>query len=241
MNGELSYVPLQENIDDNLLDSYEELKAKWESMKWLYSYTVELNCVEREIENPDDQVKCDENYIWLFKSEARLADWYWGPFDETPQTFYFLNQVSMDGMYGYEYSKDFDFFTCLACGRTICKQNPSNGWMVQYKQGEDGECECNKCVEEYLLVEGIDLDYALENNSLRDGLFMNSGELESAGWEQTEVSGAMIGSGRSEHSDGSVIWNKLQEIQESGMKAFVEIDSMAIGGMGGYVTIWQKQ
>jgi hypothetical protein len=235
------YLPLQENLDRLGVDTFEELKEKWESQKWNYHTSAEVGTEERDIETPEDTVTCDEWDIILFSSEAVLRDLWLRPFDNSPVQHCFASYEAEQGYLGGEYSKDFAYFDCDGCGRTICEQNPSNGWMVQFKLVNECELECNKCAQERLLQDGVDLEKILDEKKMYDTLFMNTSDLEEAGWTVTNIQGALFGSGRSGSSDGASIFTELQRIKDDGNKAFIEMDSMAIGGMGGYVTIWEKQ
>ena len=268
-DAEPVYLPYQENMDDKGYDTFEELKEKWESKKWDYYHHPTVTLIDTDlhpygigtldifegmpktipdtlpegvnIKDESDTSRCDEFDVWFFNELGYTPDFYSRPFDNSPANLKFCGWFAADCYKGDVYSKDFAYHTCDTCQRTICYQNPSNGWHVQFKT-HDGWMECNKCAEERLLENGVDVEELISNGSLGDGLFMNANDLENNGWSVVDgFDSALVGSGRF-GGNGSVnpIHEKMRDLANEGKKVFIEYDSMAIGGLGGYITLWQK-
>lgn len=269
-NEERVVVPFASNIDDEFnqsvhdfeggeTEAFAELKKKWEDKEWGYyaKVTVEklINVYERsEITSdlsdiPEDQILdnldedvCSEFYgLQCFSALMIDPELYSRPFDNSPNGNRYSCQFAVDCDKGEIYSKDFAYSTCDSCDRTICQQNPSNGWMYQFHDYEDIRI-CNKCFEEQMFEKGLDLDEILRTKQL-DGGFFNKADLEKAGFEiADDLDGVMVGSGHSGYSDPKNFFDRLNKKRDelSGKKIILSFESMAIGGMGGYVTVWVK-
>jgi hypothetical protein len=94
---------------------------------------------------------------------------------------------------------------------------------------------CNKCAEEHFLENGMSIDRMIEDKNYGPAMFMDSGDLEKAGWEKDpDYDCRLVRSFTNE-------WKKkLEEMKTNGCKVFVEADRMAIGGLEGYITLWYK-
>jgi len=250
-------------------EALELLIAKWEKSSWDYNkqttftlklidaYTekeakeigkqLELFIREKAIELPmlptsDKTAKCEEFGIVCFEEDMILRDMWSRPFDSAPEETNFSCYHAYDCMIGGVYSKDFRYFTCECCNRTICEQNPSNGWHVQYRIVNECEQICLKCYEEDLFKNGVDLDEVLEKETI-PGMFFNTSDLEREGFSILKgMDGVMVGSGYSNYSDPKNFFNKIRGMYEELKDKIVifEYDTMAIGGMGGYVTVYCK-
>ena len=79
---------------------------------------------------------------------------------------------------------DFRYFECMACYRTICEQNPRNGWKVQYRVDdfEDYEQICLQCYQTELLENGVNRE-KIENGEI-DGMFFNYNDPVLESWEK---------------------------------------------------------
>lgn len=152
---------------------------------------------------------------------------------------------------GEEYSKDFRYKICPCCEKTICTQNPLNGWVTQFKadpqadpDDEWAEDICSKCFEEEIIESGISIDQMIETKQIK-GSWFSSNQLEEAGFEKSEdIDYYLVGSGVSSNNPEQNFFNKIKNLKESGVLdnkiVLFDYDSMAIGGFGGYVTMWYK-
>lgn len=224
-----------------LVDVYTTSQAK-EVSKQLSLFIEEKGIELPIVNNPSDTDKCCEFDIICFTELMRTPKMYSRPFDSSPNGDKFSCWYAEDCYKGQVYSKDFAYFDCECCHRTICEQNPSNGWVGQYRWISDCERICTKCYEEQMMSEGVDIDDMLENKKI-PGLFASSSELEDAGFERVEgMDGVLVGSGYSGYQSEDVFFQKIRDRYDE-LKSkivFIEYDIMAIGGMGGYVTVWAK-
>lgn len=235
-------VPLFDNLDDNniyddvpILDAFNQLKEKWEGAKWGYYGDVKnMRLIEADL-GYSKVDKCSEFDIWMFEELAVESDLYDRPFDLNPNSDKFVSWFARKCMIGNVYSKDFMYYYCYSCNRHVCGQNPSNGWMSQVHIG-DGYVECNKCYEERVLRDGINDDFDGDNIP---GQFFNYSDVEEAGWEEVET-GLLAGSGRRGYADPSSVTGKIQKLIDEGWRVLVNYEDMAIGGLGGYVSLYKK-
>jgi len=129
---------------------------------------------------------------------------------------------------------DFRYFECVGCYRTICEQNPKNGWHVQYRleNFDDYEQVCLKCYQDEILAHGISRE-AVENGELA-GMFFNSGDL--AGWDKA-IDYKRIADSESKQE----VLNDILAWMEDGYKVVIDYDRMAIGGLEGYISVYRKK
>lgn len=155
---------------------------------------------------------------------------YKHPHDTEPEEYKSILQPIEYYITGYE---DFNFFLCEFCNRYVCEQNPSNGYMLQYRTlwDEDyGEKICNKCLEE-MLEEGSDsLNQYMEEQPLAIALF---GAPQTDGWEEGETFYIQDE-------------KKLKEIREylkkhSDSFYYIELNRVAYFGGEGSITVWFKK
>lgn len=134
---------------------------------------------------------------------------------------------------------DFNYFDCDACGRTVCEQNPSNGWHTQYRTLDDGDNEkvCLRCYEKIILDEGIPRE-KFENREIA-GTFFSRGNFEplKAGYTVDELYQDF--NIRSQNSIDSYCQRAL-ELIDKGYKVVTGYENLAIGGLEGYVTLFYK-
>lgn len=263
-------LPLQENLDKFGVETFDELKQKWENMQWGYSpktctdmrlvnaYTSkEVKELEKQLvidgmEAPtyleleitsEDTWVCEEFEIVCFKDLMIDPKHYSTPFDANPNGGLYSCYYAVECERGEIYSKDFRFFDCEDCGRTICEQNPANGWETQFHyigDEDEGAMVCSKCWEESVMEHGVDVEHILEKRIIT-GDFFNYKELEEKGWVRIHGS-ILVGSGYTGSQSEEVFFGILKsEYEERPNSLFLlDYDSMAIGGLGGYVGIWVK-
>jgi hypothetical protein len=245
-------------------ENFAELKAHWEAQQWGYSETAEVFlaevytraeivelekqqelfpeqpradyfCVEDiEIENEEDIVECAETEVMLFKDLAVEGHLYSTPWSKEPNKNYYLNDWALDCEIGTIYSKDFAYFDCNDCNRTICEQDPSNGWNVQYRviDPEEYERVCTKCYEHHILNFGMN-EMICEHKQL-SGLFGIQAISQEYGFKIVEpFDNYHIG-------DAELLIAKAKELDAIGHIIIVQFDRMAIGGIEGYVTMFSK-
>lgn len=241
------YLPLQENLDEESLETFEELKAKWEGKKWGYHGNAFVELVDNHPENLNldfnETTKCSKFDIWCFTSEMIDPELYSRPFDKNPDGDLYSCHFAVDCVKGDVYSKDFAYFECEECNRTICQQNPSNGWHIQYRH-TDGGMICLQCYEKDQFENGVDIDEIIKGQRL-DGMFFNDSELKENGFVKLEnLDGRSIGMGRVSTHSVSGFFYDLQAEKDKGTFddkiVIISYEDMAIGGLGGSVSIWVK-
>lgn len=240
-------VPLFENLDEegiyeddypDINDAFDKLKLKWYAQKWGYKGQVsDMELTKIRLHSWEAVRDSEFLDLYIFKELALKPDFYSRPFDESPEENYFVNWFAADCYKGTIYSKDFAYFECEDCGRTICQQNPSNGWMSQMHIINDSYQVCNKCYEETTLINGINDEF---DGSNIPGQFYNESDIIEAGWEKAEDS-ILAGSGYSEYADPKNATNIIQKWIDAGKKVLVNYEHMAIGGLGGYISIYIKE
>jgi len=159
---------------------------------------------------------------------------YETPWDDEPVEKHFCSEECRDE---YLYGDDFAYFYCDYCDREICQQNPRNGWHVQYRT-VNGEAMCLKCYEEYILENGIERE-KFENNQI-PGMFFSWNNIEAREAGYQEVNGYINNHITGEESVKRFC-EKAIELIDKGYKAVVAYESMAIGGLEGYVTLLKKE
>lgn len=232
-------LPIEENVDHECLDSYKELKEKWLNMKWgYYGEIIEMKQCEipEQVTDPTDTVTCPEFNIVAYKELAIESDLYNTPYDNCPElNVWYSCYYAYSCMKGEIYSKDFAYNYCEHCGRNICMQNPSNGWHSQVRTlYEGGDFICTRCFDEIILEQGINEFW----NGDMNGNFFGDEELERYGWK--EEFEALVGSGYRGYKDPKETIERIQQLIDSGKKVLINYDSLSIGGLGGYITIFTK-
>jgi hypothetical protein len=154
------------------------------------------------------------------------------PFDGKSRTAYYCSEECLDRMTDTSWS-DFRYFDCPCCDRMICEQNPSNGYHTQYRIYQNEQI-CLKCYEKIILENGVDRE-EFEEGRL-PGMFLSSGNEEAISAGYKEVEGFVdyrVG-------DGQPICDKALALIDEGCKVILAYESMAIGGLEGYVTLLAK-
>ena len=132
-----------------------------------------------------------------------------------------------DGSFRYQY--------CDRCGRNIIERCPSNGWREYFRvDGEECEHVCMKCWQERYLKTG------LRRSELRNGSelatdFYNHSELEEHGWKQHE-SRRFVRS----RKDADALLAECRSLKKQGLNVLLDTQSMAIGGLEGFINIYTK-
>lgn len=195
---------------------------------------------------PNHTAECHECGTRRLKSNMYKLELYNTPFDDTPYTAYVCKETPQTVKKGLGRSwmesceelltdtswADFRFFECADCRRTICEQNPRNGWHTQSRWIEDEQI-CLRCYEQHLLENGVSLE-SLENGTL-PGMFLNDNELRDAGFvlmlDNYKVSGK---------KNAEIVCNRgIQWIKE-GKIVIVNYERMSIIGDEGYISLWTK-
>jgi hypothetical protein len=242
------------------------LKKVWEELEWGYYEKPEVELLTEEglrkwesesshmlgeeiyqdIVKDSSHIICEEFDVVAYKSLSIKSDLYLRPFDEEPEDKYYCSSLALDCTKGAIYEKDFCFFTCESCERCICEQNPSNGWDVQYRVLPTSEFICIKCLEDTNLEDGVSLDSlgTIEEPSKKvpySAMFFNTSDLLDNGWVPYGES-ILIGSGRQGfgHADVVSLNKSAFELIRSGKKVNMCINSLAIGGLGGYIQLYVK-
>ena len=225
------YLPLQENLIKEDCKTFLELKNKWEKEKWFYRYNVKVELVnviseEIELKDPSDVSECEElENIQCFTELTFKASLYSTPWDSVPSNMIFSSELAYDAYKGEIYSKDFSYFYCDCCGRTICEQYPS-----LIKIDVEG-------LEKQVLESGIPKE-AFEDGSWESYLiFEDDSTMKEAGFVYNSSNSNI---GVYSKSDMKNIERICLEKIAEGNDIYVSIESMAYGGSEGYVTIWEK-
>jgi hypothetical protein len=181
---------------------------------------------------------CDEYVLtdvngYPIKEDQYSEEVYYRPFDEESHILYFCSEECLDRMTDSSWS-DFRYFWCNECNRWVCEQNPSNGWHGQYRE-LDCELVCLKCYEEIILNNGISRE-KFEEGKLH-GMFLSTDNSEAREAGFKEVDGFVdyrVG-------DEKPVCDKAMSLIDDGYKVIVAYESMAIGGLEGYITLMVKK
>lgn len=176
---------------------------------------------------------------------------YDSPFDEVPEVFYVCKTIpkknkGRNSVLRYYESceelltdsswSDFRYFTCEFCNRFICEQNPHNGWHVQYRIINECEQICLKCYESIMFEQGLELEQ-LEQGKL-PGMFFDENELIEHGFIKViDFDYIHVCSSR----DVKKVCDKGIELMSAGYIVVINYESMAIGGLEGYISLFAKK
>jgi len=131
---------------------------------------------------------------------------------------------------------DFRYFVCEICGRTVCRQNPRNGWHSQYRVMDDGTEICLKCYEEMILESGCEREKFAAYKI--PGMFLDEDDVIAHGYKP--VFGFCHYFINSQETVKKLCRRAL-ELIDKGYKVVVGYESMGIGGSEGYVTLYVKE
>ena len=162
------------------------------------------------------------------------------PFQDEGTTIH-IHANSVPNREDYDYSEscserledqswaDFRYFNCEHCGRFICRQNPSQGYMTQVRTINDCEEICLRCYETYVLENGIDLADVLDGRL--PGMFFSGDNHEplDAGYELVVEN----------TSDTDRLLRLSKDYINRAFKVVIGYESMGIGG-GGYASLFVK-
>jgi ribosomal protein L37AE/L43A len=177
--------------------------------------------------------RCD-NCGELFVGHAYKPKIYHTPWDKKPAKVEFCSMTCEDNYIQLGSFEEWSYFECSECGRTICIQNPANGWHTQYRaiDSEAGLYICIKCQYEKWLKEGQPVEDFTEKNQI-PFLFFDYKDLEDAGY--TKHSDFFINGEESVKQFKEKAVNLLQQY-----KLITNMDRMAYGGSEGYVELYVK-
>jgi len=193
----------------------------------------------------EELVRCDQcDEMGIIEDMYKVELWD-RPFDTKPRIAYFhikvpvkFNEKYHDSCEEFIYERgDFNYFDCPNCGRIVCEQNPSNGWMTQYRE-HFGDQICLKCYEEMILENGVDREH-FEEGKL-EGMFFsgnNHAPLD-AGYLSDERAYNVRVAGSAKAKE---ICKIALDYIDRGGKVIIGYESMAIGGIEGYVTLFYKE
>lgn len=173
--------------------------------------------------------------ILFYEDLGRGFDLYDRPFDDSPSDHHFCSWYTFEHYAGEAARADFSYYECSVCGRYVCEQNPSNGWHSQVHFRGSGEVICNKCQEEIWLREGINDDF---DGKTIPGQFFNYEDIGKAGFEKE--GDYLAGSRYSGYKDPGIVTDKIKQLIANNYKVLVNYESMVIGGLDGYVSIYYK-
>lgn len=192
------------------------------------------------------KVECNECGREKPKSQMHKLDVFDSPFDTIPRTIYVCKQApkelseshyieSCDELLRDSSWADFRYFDCHVCNRMICEQNPHNGWHVQYRV-VDAEQICLSCYEKDMFENGLSED-DLESDSLH-GMFFDESELAKHGFSKHPDFDYVHVTGERQ---AQRILDTAKSLKTENRKVIINYESMAIGGLEGYISLWFTQ
>ncbi len=171
-----------------------------------------------------------------FYDRGMRAELYDTPWDKAPRNVWFCSDECEEA---YTRSGSFDYASCEGCGRDVCQQNPSNGWMWQFRTHADLGEICLRCYEKEILGNGQPRS-DFENSRINGGMFFSygNGEAHNAGfWEVDGYENYFINDSESAHRFNM----KALSLVDSGHKVITGYERLAIGGLEGYATMLAKK
>jgi len=115
----------------------------------------------------------------------------------------------------------------------VISQCPSNGWHSYVRIVDDCDEVCLKCYEEGIYENGLPVEQFRAGKI--PGMFFNRGELEEHGyqpvddWQDKHIRG---------QDDADRFCAAAIRLINEGRKVAVDYESMAIGGLEGYVSLY---
>lgn len=157
------------------------------------------------------------------------------PSDKEPHLVHFCSWFCYDSIKGLNYSRDFNYRECFECGRLICEQSPSNGYLWQFHNVEDDEFDydgdgmiCNECHRQRTFKNGISEELLKDGNIQSD--WHDSSELRENGFEIHESFRV---------TNIEEFYNQIQSLFENNL-VIVENERLSICGDEGTVNVWIK-
>lgn len=216
----------------NALHSPVELGGKSFCGNHCYEVSVGIDPIEDQSDRAlaKGETRCCECSKIIHENNIFVSDLHDTPWEIIPTTVYYCGEECRDAYLGITVSKGFAWFDCDECRRTICEQNPANGYMVQYRVVGDDKV-CLRCYQDKMLKEGVSLDRIKEGHL--DGMFFDRDELRKSGF--TEIDDYFINSS-SKEAFLSIVARRLET-------EIVCIDYVRLGHGGGEgtVSIWSKK
>jgi len=246
------YVPVEDNLDyfdlyrgENINDLCKTFHKFFRDQRYLHGKLdiniIATNNVKEKIrpEKLKKITQCREFDFYIYDSFAIEGNLYDTPRNLISNGAKFSCLFALDCYEGYIYSKDFGYFFCEGCQRTICKQNPRNGWHGQYRIINDCEAICASCYQKRILEKGIDINDVIENETI-PGDFLEDSDLIQHGF--TIDKDFTIGYGRisTTYHSRELCLDYIKKLDRQGFYIAIQYDSIAIGGLGGEITLWIK-
>lgn len=168
----------------------------------------------------------------LFVGHTYKPKIYSTPWDIQPAKVEFCSISCEDNYIQLGSLREWSYFECTECGRTICIQNPSNGWHTQYRaiDEEAGLYICIKCQYQKWLKEGQPKEDFTEKEQI-PYLFFEYYDLDKAGY--SKYADFFIDGAESVKRFKQTAVNLLQRY-----KLITNMDRMAYGGSEGYVDLY---
>lgn len=168
--------------------------------------------------------------------DSRFAELYDTPWDKAASEVYFCSD---DCEQAYCSSGSFDYAYCDGCERQVCEQNPSNGWMTQFRDQAELGRVCLRCYEKEILNNGQPRE-DFEGERIHGGMFFSRGNAEPAAVGFQEVAG--FDNYFVPSSVGAARYNSVATgLVNAGAKVITAYERLAIGGLEGYITMMMKR
>jgi len=150
------------------------------------------------------------------------------PSQTEPNKIHLCSYYCYDSIQGINYSKDFNYRECEECGRMICEQSPSNGYLTQFKL-IDCELICNDCHSKRTYENGIDEQLLIEGKIQSN--WHTDSELEEHGFKM--YNSYFV-------TDIDQFYGEIKHLFENHL-VIVKNTSLSILGDEGYVSVWIKE
>lgn len=235
MGEEVLIIPFKKGKKDEVIKDY---IAHIKEGNYLDNKDIEIKSSKISNVKKGHIMECINCGNLILKEHSFGGNFYDTPWDKKPNPdVRFCSQLCENAYYGNIYSKDFAYFTCISCGRTICQQNPGNGWHIQYREVYD-ELVCLKCYQEDILKNGIPIEKF--EKGVISGMFFSFGNEEVFNAGYAEVPG-YVNIKIEDQETVDRYCNKAIELIKNGYKVVTAYESMAYGGSEGYVTMFCKK
>lgn len=257
-------IPLEPNLSANNVDTFDELKHKFEESDWgYYGEKVEIfllteldlpNDIEVFIEGlqpiyneslmseinsynkmqSEDTVSCDEFDSLVLFKDLAYKIELYDTPYSDPRIGYFACYFAKECYWGNVYSKDYNWFECDNCGRNICEQNPSNGYHVQVHYNFRDYDYICNQCFSELIISG-----GMELDDLDNGIigtWHGCEDFEKHNWEI--VDDIFI---RGLHSVECLREKIQKELIDNGFDFLIELCRLGLGGFEGSIALWKRK